>query len=191
MQEGPLPWLCLSKDARPTGGTANDPAHSLMTVRALPAFRLQSFCRGGIHRHHSVWNAVESVRLSDARASLHLHDLALGIHESCTISAGHWKVSFFVFCHAIFGVMLSPAQECLLSYPSLIGIRPHACMLTLSVSVRVKIHGGATHTFEVHPEFEVLSIKALVEDASGLPIEEQRALQGPRHERRRYPRVCR
>ena len=38
------------------------------------------------------------------------------------------------------------------------------------------MHGGASHTFEVHPEFEVLSIKALVEDASGLPIDEQRIL---------------
>ena len=45
--------------------------HTTATVRALPAFSAPKRC-GGIHRHHSVWNAVESVRLSDARASLHL-----------------------------------------------------------------------------------------------------------------------
>jgi hypothetical protein len=39
-----------------------------------------------------------------------------------------------------------------------------------------KINGGGSYAFEVHPEFEVLSIKALVEDASGLPIDEQRIL---------------
>ena len=39
-----------------------------------------------------------------------------------------------------------------------------------------KINGGGSYAFEVHPQFEVLSIKALVEDASGLPIDEQRIL---------------
>ena len=46
--------------------------HTLTVCGRFQLFRLQSFLRGGIHRHHSVWNAVESVRLSDARASLHL-----------------------------------------------------------------------------------------------------------------------
>ena len=52
----------------------------------------------------------------------------------------------------------------------------YACLKLSRACACRKIHGGATHTFEVHPEFEVLSIKALVEDASGLPIEEQRVL---------------
>ena len=44
------------------------------------------------------------------------------------------------------------------------------------VCARRKIHGGQTHTFEVHPEFEVIGLKAIIEDATGLAIDEQRIL---------------
>lgn len=41
---------------------------------------------------------------------------------------------------------------------------------------RSKLQGGQSLEFEVHPEFEVLSLKALVEDAAGMGIEDMRIL---------------
>ena len=44
------------------------------------------------------------------------------------------------------------------------------------VKISLKVHGGATHAFDVHPEFEVLSLKALVEEDIGIAMDEQRIL---------------
>ena len=41
---------------------------------------------------------------------------------------------------------------------------------------RRKVHGGSVLTEEVHPEIDVLSLKALIEDTSGIAMSEQRIL---------------
>ena len=44
------------------------------------------------------------------------------------------------------------------------------------MQLTVKIHGGRLLSLEVHPELEVVGLKALVEDESGLAIDEQRIM---------------
>lgn len=45
------------------------------------------------------------------------------------------------------------------------------------MKVSVKVHGAPTpHIFEVHPEFEVISLKALIEDEMGVAMDQQRLL---------------